>query len=68
MQYLLDTNAWIMYLKDPDSEVRNMFSTPRDSTAIDDFWSVSDKEKRLQISNDVRGGPIVGIASMIRTA
>ena len=22
MQYLLDTNAWIMYLKDPDSEVR----------------------------------------------
>ena len=37
MQYLLDTNAWIMYLKDPDSEVRNMFSTPRDSTAIEDF-------------------------------
>ena len=37
MQYLLDTNAWIMYLKDPDREVRNMFSTPRDSTAIDDF-------------------------------
>jgi tRNA(fMet)-specific endonuclease VapC len=27
MQYLLDTNAWIMYLKDPDSEVRKRLLT-----------------------------------------
>ncbi len=27
MQYLLDTNAWIMYLKDPDSKVRKQLLT-----------------------------------------
>lgn len=27
MQYLLDTNAWIIYLKDPDSEVRKRLLT-----------------------------------------
>ena len=27
MRYLLDTNAWIVYLKDPDSEVRKRLLT-----------------------------------------
>jgi tRNA(fMet)-specific endonuclease VapC len=27
MRYLLDTNAWIIYLKDPDSEVRKRLLT-----------------------------------------
>ena len=27
MRYLLDTNAWIIYLKDPESEIRSRLLT-----------------------------------------